>query len=205
VLTILGAPTFSELAPLQTGRLTVGDVGCDLIRHDIGGDSGVELFVPADRAQDVWRSLVALDDVTPVGFDALNTRRIECGIPWPLSEITNEVLPAETSQFDRAVNIHKGCYLGQEVVERMRSRGSLARKLVLIRLDGDHVPERGQDVMHDDKPVGRLTSTCYSSTHGRFLALAYVRAPHAVLDTRLVVGHSGNLVAGVVVAPESAR
>ena len=64
-----------------------------------------------------------------VGRDATDMHRIEAGIPWAPNEINGEVLPAETGQLERAVSYQKGCYLGQEVVERMRSRGVVARKL----------------------------------------------------------------------------
>ena len=107
-------------------------------------------------------------------------------MPWPFCEITGEYLPAETGQVDRAVNIHKGCYLGQEVVERMRSRGALARKLVGLTLQGDEaVPTPVALVKADGTPVGQLTSSQRSFTLGKVIGLGYVKTASASVGASL--------------------
>lgn len=201
VLAGFGVPRVGDFAPLQLGQLNEGGGEAEFFRHDLGGGVGIELFVTADRAQSVWRSLVDTDAITPVGYDVLNTLRIESGIPWPIAEITDTVLPFETNQFERAVNIHKGCYLGQEVVERMRSRGSVARKLALLRFDDDRLPTTGANVVCGDERSGRITSTCRSQAYRAPLALAYVRAPHAAVGTRLVVEHDDERIGCTVIEP----
>jgi folate-binding protein YgfZ len=111
-----------------------------------------------------------------VGPEAVQIRRIEAGLPWPGYEITEDYLPAETRQMDRAVSLNKGCYLGQEVVERMRSRGQVARLLVGLVFDGSVNPEPGAELRcPDDKAIGTVTSVCRSPTRNVNLGLGYVR------------------------------
>ncbi len=174
-----------------------------LIRHDFAGTFGAELFVPTERAVEFWKDLTREDRApraVPVGLTALDARRREAGIPWPGREITDNVLPAETGQFDRAVSFQKGCYLGQEVVERMRSRGSLARRLCGLHLETETPPESGAGVMSEDgKAVGRITSAGPSPALGGLLALAYAKAASAAPGTRLKVAADQGCVSGAAV------
>ena len=108
--------------------------------------------------------------------DAVETHRIESGIPRSGFEIHEKVVVGETLQLERAVSFTKGCYLGQEVVERMRSRGSLARCLVGFEIDGDSVPPFGAEVFDEGgKAVGRITSACDSIAKGGLIGMGYAR------------------------------
>lgn len=116
-----------------------------LVRHDFAGVFGVEFYVPAGAAAGFWNRLLETGrtaGLRPAGWHAINTLRIEAGIPWYGHDIDEEVLPAETGQVERAVSYVKGCYLGQEVVERMRSRGVVANRLIGLRLGGPGVDDR---------------------------------------------------------------
>ena len=204
-------------------------VAVPMMRHDFCGPFAVELFVPAEKAVDFWRTHVESGKAVPVGDDAVQIRRIEAGIPWPGHEITDEYLPAETRQLDRAVSFQKGCYLGQEVVERMRSRHVVARQLVGLRTDTPSPSEGegrgegpkptgpssailsatapplrsgfGHTVLDPDgKPTGQVTSACHSPTLGCPIALAYVRTPHATPGTQLTMTSEGESAIGATVA-----
>jgi len=179
-----------EASPLDKG----GPRGVFMLRHDFCGPFAVELFVPADLAVEVWTALVDQHRAVPVGDDAVQIRRIEAGIPWPGREITSEYLPAETHQLDRAVSYQKGCYLGQEVVERMRSRQVVARQLVGLRLEKGTEARRhegtreGASVLDSDgKPVGTVTSTCHSFALNTPVALAYLKTALALPGTAVTV------------------
>ncbi|MGD2107859.1 MAG: glycine cleavage T C-terminal barrel domain-containing protein [Phycisphaerae bacterium] len=186
-----GVPHAAAMAWLSTGVATIEGVSIHCFRHDFCGVFGVELLVPADRAVDIWKALsdsCRASGGGPIGYDAVDVRRIEAGLPWPVQEITDEVLPAETGQLDRAVSFTKGCYLGQEVVERMRSRGVVARRLVGLRIAGDAVPPCGAEVRLDDGGrVGALTSARHSFREKGVIGLGYVKTASAVAGTRLHV------------------
>lgn len=178
----IGVPQAASMASLGSTQATVAGTHCLLVRHDFAGVLGVELFVPSDRASAAWSELLELcgaEGGRPVGRSAVETLRIEAGIPAMGAEITDEVLPAETRQLERAVSYVKGCYLGQEVVERMRSRGGLARQLVGLKLEADGLVQPGAKLRHEEKEVGRITSCCVSPKTGGTIALGYLRTSAA--------------------------
>ena len=162
-----------------------------VVRHDFCGPFAVELFVPQSIAVDFRTALcdgISGVRAIPVGDDAVQVHRIESGIPWPGHEITDEYLPAETRQLARAVNYQKGCYLGQEVVERMRSRAVVARQLVGLRFDGPAIPALRYEVSNPEgKPVGQVTSSCHSPALNCPIALAYVKTASCSTGSRLTV------------------
>ena len=113
---------------------------------------------------------VACDD------ESLEWLRILEGTPLYGADIRDRELPQETGQ-DRALHFAKGCYLGQEIVERIRSRGNVHRSFRGFRLDGD-LPDAGATLEADGKPVGELTSIAAIPLPGAQivqLALGYVR------------------------------
>ncbi len=173
-----------------------------MMRHDFCGPFGVEFFVPIDQATAFWQSWIqngATPQATPVGDDTLEIHRIESGIPRSGFEITDEILPAETKQLDRAVNYNKGCYLGQEVVERMRSRGVVARQLCGFVIEGETLPPVGAEILSpEDKPVGNLTSVCRSIARDSVIGLGYIKTASASLNSSLQVSWDDQKLATTV-------
>ncbi|MCU1393685.1 MAG: hypothetical protein JWM34_2113 [Ilumatobacteraceae bacterium] len=136
---------------------------------------GIVDGVPAWSRDDAF-DLLGASPVAPAGIrhgtdDDLRAARIEAGWPAMGAEITDASIPAETGVVPFAVNFTKGCYPGQELVERMDSRGSNAprfvRRLRGAGVDGVHP---GTEVHHDGKLVGHLTSVAV--THTGWVALA---------------------------------
>lgn len=189
VMTALGASNAAKMPWWANSRLTWDGVDIPFLRHDFCGPPGVELFVPADRAEQVWTALTKLDvgvKVVPCGADAVETHRIESGILRPGFEIEEKVVAGETLQLERAASFTKGCYLGQEVVERMRTRGSLARCLVGFEIDGSELPPQGATIVDDGgKSVGRVTSACESIAKGALIGMGYLRTAHSAPGTML--------------------
>ena len=113
------------------------------------------LWIPSGKAGDLWQALLAAG-AKPVGADALEAFRIAEGIPVYGVDIADRDLPQETSQL-RALHFNKGCYLGQEIVERIRSRGNVHRHLRSLELDGP-LPEPGVKLTLDGAEAGHVTS-----------------------------------------------
>jgi len=100
--------------------------------------------------------------------------RIENGKPLYGEDIRDTTLPQETQQM-QAVSFTKGCYLGQEIVERIRALGRVNRKLQRLELEGADLPEPGARLQVDGREA-EITSSVYSPHLGKVVALAYVRA-----------------------------
>jgi aminomethyltransferase len=99
--------------------------------------------------------------------------RIENGKPRYGEDIRDTTLPQETRQM-HAVSFTKGCYIGQEIVERIRARGHVNRKIERIELEGADSPPPGT-VMEIGGRQAEITSSAYSADLGKMVALAYVR------------------------------
>jgi folate-binding protein YgfZ len=155
-----------------------------LVRHDFAGVFGAEFCVESADAPACWQQLMELGrsvGLRPVGRTAVRTLQIEAGIPIFGEDIDESILPAETLQLDRAVSFTKGCYLGQEVIERMRSRAAAPKsRLVGLRLavtPGEIPP--GTALQIAGETVGRLTSATYSPRLKTTVALGYLKSSHA--------------------------
>jgi folate-binding protein YgfZ len=116
------------------------------------------------------------EGVTQATLDDLRVVRIEHGVPRYGEEITERYLVQETGLLD-AVSFNKGCYLGQEIVERVRSRAQVHRHLRLIEIDTDQVPAAGEKVTANGADAGEIASAVYSPAWGKVAAMAYIKTP----------------------------
>jgi tRNA-modifying protein YgfZ len=119
--------------------------------------------------------------------------RIENGRPLYGEDIRENSLPQETQQM-HAVSFNKGCYLGQEIVERIRAQGHVNKKLMRVEIDGAEPPAPGTKLTADGAEAGEITSAVYSPELGKVVALAYVRTPRAIPATQLQAGGDRALV-----------
>ncbi len=172
IVDALGVSNGAAMADLQ--HVAIGDL--HLMRHDFTGLPGFEIFVPQDQAPHLWDRLTDELQVTPCGFNAIDAARIQAGLPWSGRDIDSEVVPPETGQIERGVNYAKGCYLGQEVIERMRSRGVAARRLVRLAFNQPLEAPIPAPLTRAESVVGRLTSFAPHPTQDGFVGLGYVKA-----------------------------
>jgi aminomethyltransferase len=111
-----------------------------------------------------------------VGTEALEMQRIVAGVPLYGVDIRERDLPQETEQM-RALNFNKGCYVGQEIVERIRSRGNVHRKFTGFAAEGKAAILVGAKIICDEKEVGEITSVAVVTkpSGDRTVALGYIR------------------------------
>ena len=122
------------------------------------------------------------------------TVRIESGRPRYGEEISERYLVQETGQL-QAVNFGKGCYLGQEIVERVRSRAQIHRVLRRLEIDSPEPPSAGTKLQSGDADVAEIVSAAFSPALGMTVALAYVRTEFAAPGTAVALhGASGHVV-----------
>ncbi|MGA7343260.1 MAG: folate-binding protein [Terracidiphilus sp.] len=141
-----------------------------------------EFWLPSAGLTKLW-SCLRTAGALPVGCASLEAFRIAEGIPAYGTDLVERDLPQETSQM-RALNFSKGCYLGQEIVERIRSRGSVHRHLRPLELSGP-VPAAGAELAQDDgKAAGHITSAAGLplASGSRIFALGMIRAEAELRD-----------------------
>jgi aminomethyltransferase len=149
-------------------------------RVDSTGADGCFIFLPASKQLDLIRELEAAG-IDGASAEDARVVRIEHGRPRYGEDITEDDVPQET-QVLRAVHFKKGCYIGQEIVERIRARGHVNRLLVRLTIDAAHPPARGTAL-----PGGAITSAAFSPALGKVVAFGYARAASARPGTEFPV------------------
>jgi folate-binding protein YgfZ len=191
VLEITGPQSGEVLASLDLnknlGTLQVADansngIAVTVVRGDNPSFSNYELWVPAEDAESICSALLQAGAIE-VHEPTLETFRILCGIPKIGQDTREKTLPQETGQ-ERALNFNKGCYIGQEIVERIRARGAVHRAFVGFEVEGG-VPAAGTKILSDGKEVGEITSIAAEPLKGKRLALGYLRREFLESDKAL--------------------
>jgi aminomethyltransferase len=164
------------------------------------GAPGYIVFGATALAARFWSHCQAAG-AEPVGMDALNVLRVEAGIPWVGHDMDESTLIGEVG-LEAAISFRKGCYLGQEVVERVAARGQVQRKRVGLLCAGETIPNPGARISRDGKEVGHVTSAVWSPHRNQVIAMAYVRREAWDEGTELLVDSAaGPIAASVGILP----
>ena len=173
VLERMGLPALSE--PMTCTRVEWNGLDLRIFRGYGALAPHYQLWTPVAGVIRLWRTFSTAGAVL-VGAAALEAFRIAEGIPVFGIDMAERDLPQETAQM-RALHFSKGCYLGQEIVERIRSRGSVHRHLRQLELQGP-VPDAGAELMLDGAVAGKITSAAELklAAGSRIFALGMMRA-----------------------------
>ncbi|HVF21706.1 MAG TPA: glycine cleavage T C-terminal barrel domain-containing protein [Pyrinomonadaceae bacterium] len=153
-------------------------------------EAGFDLIVEGNQKANLWQSLVDAG-ATPVSERVEEILRIEAGIARYGVDMDETNVVTETN-LDDAVSFTKGCYLGQEIIIRIKHRGHVAKKLTGLRFETEGEIEPGAVIKSsDDKEIGRVTSSTFSPRLRTTVALGYVRYEHLTPGTRLLVDGAG--------------
>ena len=168
------------------------------------GSKGFDVFVPTGTLREAAEALLeaARDQGGgPVGWEALETARIEAGIPRYLADMDETTLPPEAGLEERAISYTKGCYSGQEVIARIRTYGQVSKALrgLVIPGESESVPAPKTRLYKDGKDVGFLTSLTRSPRRGEVIALGYVRRECFGVGTEFRVGGADSPQSGRIV------
>ena len=146
---------------------------------------GLALYLPRTALHGIMESLAHAGAV-PLDDETAEVLRVEAGVPKFLVDMGEDTIPLE-AHLDRAISHTKGCYVGQEIIVRIRDRahGRVAKHLVRLRIDGSAVPPAGQPVLVDGKTVGTLTSAVRSVQAGGPIGLAMLHRDASAPGTRV--------------------
>ena len=154
--------------------------------------NGFDLFVPTNSLGAVADKLIAAAKLIggrACGWDAFDMTRIEAGVPRFGVDMDESNIPLECGIEARAVSYSKGCYIGQEVINRIHSIGHVNKELRGLRLaDGSKkLPAKGDKLFHGGKEVGYVTSVVKSAAFDANIALGYVRREANAPGTELML------------------
>jgi tRNA-modifying protein YgfZ len=161
------------------------------------GLEGIRIFIAPGEKDDLLRRLekLAVPNATP---SEARIVRLENAIPRYGEDITERYLVHETQAL-HGVHPNKGCYLGQEIVERVRSRAQIHRLLTPVRIQNSVAPAPGTKLSVDGEDVAEITSAAYSPALGEVVGLAYVRTEAARTRPAMIVAASSPPIAASII------
>jgi aminomethyltransferase len=159
------------------------------------GELGFDIFVSSDGTnKTIWENLIAGGqefNAKPVGLDAFETLRIEAGIPVFGVDMNENTIPIEAGIWN-ALSFDKGCYVGQEVIARIKWRGHVNRNLIGIIIDGDQIPRKDSRIICGEREIGHITSSTFSPKLNKIIALGYIRREYNNPGARITVEIESN-------------
>jgi folate-binding protein YgfZ len=177
--------------------------GVRVLRGSLSGQPGFCLVCAAEHKQE-WIRRLQEAGASAASIADFRVVRVENQIPRCGEDYSDSNLPQETQQL-QAVSFSKGCYLGQEIVERVRARGQVNRLLVSLELEADQAPPAGASVTHQGQTVGTLTSPVFSPRLQAAVGFAIVRRTAAAAGTMVsvdgIAARVRDLAAGGAVNP----
>lgn len=168
----------ADLAEMSIREITIDGSPCYLLRRSRFGQPGAELLASRDVLPTIWQKLLASARAhggEPIGMAALNALRLEAAIPWFPADFNDAMIPHEAALEDTHISFNKGCYTGQEIVERVRSRGHVNRKRVLLQFSTSQPPAPGTKLRAGETEIGFVTSAAFSPAAGAAIGMGYVR------------------------------
>jgi folate-binding protein YgfZ len=192
------------LRDLEFREVAIAGISCGLTKRSPNGCASGEFLALRSDLPQLWELLreeVVKIGGRTIGYQALNALRLEQGIPWFGYDFGEKQIPHEAGLQDSHISYTKGCYTGQEIVERVRSRGQVNRVRVLLKFSGEEVPASGASLLADSKEVGYVTRAAYSPMLQAPIGMGYVRRESSATGSEL-----GSVSAKVIViAPPNPR
>jgi folate-binding protein YgfZ len=177
-------------------------IPCRMVRRFAGAEFALE----RDKVEPLWDVLLQSTrrhGGGPMGYKALSAQRLVQRVPWFGYDFGEKQIPHEAGLESSHISYTKGCYTGQEIVERVRSRGQVNRRRVELSFFGEGVPESGAELTVDGKAVGYVTRAARSWFPPGVLGMGYLSKEHRSVGT--VVQWSGGRAAVVEFADPLGR
>jgi len=167
-----------SLADLARQDARVGTIPCTIIRRSRGKFAGAEFLVQRAHLEALWETLQEKTKAAaggPTGYTALSALRLEQGVPWFSYDFGEKQIPHEAALENSHISYTKGCYTGQEIVERVRSRGQVNRRRVGLRFTGETVPGPGEILAFEGKEAGFVTRAAFAPALASAIGMGYLR------------------------------
>ncbi len=199
VQSVLNAENLNSLTEYHSRFCLFDQQWVVCVRSDTVGECGYHLYISTDKLETLWEKLMdERPGVQAIGWDALESLRIEAGTPRYGTELTDSIIPLE-AELEHAIDFEKGCYIGQEIVARMKYRGHPNRLLRGIEIDAENPIPQDSKIFSGEKEVGWITSSTYSPTLKKPIALGYLRMAVTENGSRIQIETSEGRVSGTVV------
>jgi folate-binding protein YgfZ len=170
-----------DLPGMAIRDVIVEGIACQLVRREHFGEAGAEFIAGRECVSVLWEKLLTRVRAVggePIGMCALNSLRLEAGVPWFPADFGEAMIPHEAVLENTHISFNKGCYTGQEIVERVRTRGHVNRKRVVLTFSTVAPPAPGTKLRAGGAEIGFVTSAAFSANGKRAIGMGYVRREH---------------------------
>ncbi|MDA0999344.1 MAG: hypothetical protein O2807_02340 [bacterium] len=161
------------------------------------GEEGFFLIAPHGETRAHWERLVE-NGAVPAGLTAFGSLSLEAGVPLFGIDMDGTVNPMQAGLETRAIDFGKGCYVGQEVIAKIKYLGQVNRGLAGIRIEGEILPPNGAKIWKDGDEVGTLTRAAHSPTLGKIISLSYLHRNAMAAGTEVTIRFNDSELAGCV-------
>ncbi|EGD58562.1 glycine cleavage system aminomethyltransferase T [Novosphingobium nitrogenifigens DSM 19370] len=199
VLEAIGLSGPGQLGFMEWGRFEWHGASLGVSRSGYTGEDGFEISVPHAILAELVDVLAAHDEVHPIGLGARDSLRLEAGLPLYGHDLTSKIEPVEAGLGFAVARRRReqGGFPGHGRIAAVLEQGPACRRVGLL-VEGRLAAREGAVVLAGDTPIGTVTSGGFAPTLGRPIAMAYVDAAHAALDTPLSIDLRGRRLAATV-------
>jgi folate-binding protein YgfZ len=166
----------------------VESIPCTVTRKTFSGFPGADILIAGENLQSMWKILLAKTKAFgggPMGYTALSALRLEQGVPWFGYDFGEKQIPHEAGLETSHISYTKGCYTGQEIVERVRSRGQVNRRRVELIFSGTGVPSAADVLSAEGKEVGFVTRASALPSRGFAIGMGYLRKENNAIGSEV--------------------
>ncbi|HEJ1327423.1 glycine cleavage system aminomethyltransferase GcvT [Pseudomonas aeruginosa] len=185
------APEVRKMTFMQFGSVRLNGVECYVSRSGYTGEDGYEISVPVAQAEALARSLVAQPEVQPIGLGARDSLRLEAGLCLYGHDMDQLTTPIEASlawaisKARRADDVRAGGFPGDDLIFAQQREGVVSKRVGLLPQERVPVREGAEIVDANGSVIGRVTSGGFGPSLGAPVAMGYVAATHAALDSEI--------------------
>jgi len=198
----------AELQELEFREVLVRGIPCRITKRSPGGMPSAEFLARRDHLPQLWESLheaASSSGGRAIGYTALTALRLEQGIPWFGYDFGDKQIPHEAGLQDSHISYTKGCYTGQEIVERVRSRGQVNRVRVLVKFDTAEPPAAGSPLLTEGKEAGHVTRAAFSPALRTAIGMAYVRRENSAAGSEMFCAEAKATVIDTPLSPARSK
>jgi folate-binding protein YgfZ len=177
--------SFAEIGSVE---VKIDSIPCTVTRKTFGGFPAADILTAQENVESMWNILLEKSKAAgggPIGYTSLSALRLEQGAPWFGYDFGDKQIPHEARLEDSHVSYTKGCYTGQEIVERVRSRGQVNRRRVDLIFPGARVPSAGEVLTAEGKPVGFVTRASALPSRPFAIGMGYLRKENNAIGSQV--------------------
>ena len=177
-----------SLGEMASAEVRMESISCTVTRKTFGGLPGADILVARENLESMWKILLEKTKSAgggPMGYTALNALRLEQGVPWFGYDFGDKQIPHEAGLENSHISYTKGCYTGQEIVERVRSRGQVNRRRVELIFPGSRVPSANEVLTADGREVGFVTRASALPSRPFAIGMGYLRKENNAIGSHV--------------------